>query len=59
MQKMKLKTPAGHTEIIVGEGLSKELTSLGGELILLVDEQVLAHHRPYFRILQDHFHSFG
>jgi hypothetical protein len=24
MQKMKLKTPAGHTEIIVGEGLSKE-----------------------------------
>jgi len=49
MRKMNLITPAGSTEIIVGEGLSKKLKSLDGEFILLVDEQVLSHHRYLFK----------
>ncbi len=48
MRKMNLNTPAGRSEIIVGEGLSKKLTSLDRELILLVDEQVLSHHHRIF-----------
>ena len=45
---MNLKTPAGCTEIIVGEGLSNNVKSLDRDFILLVDEQVLSHHGHIF-----------
>jgi len=41
MRKMKLNTPAGATEIVVGEHLFDGLKSLDQEPILLVDEHVL------------------
>jgi len=48
MQKIHLNTPAGSTEILVGEGLSSGLTSLQPEPILLVDEHVLCQHHDIF-----------
>jgi len=48
MQKIHLNTPAGSTEILVGEGLSSDLTSLQPEPILLVDEHVLCQHHDIF-----------
>ena len=45
---MKLNTPAGATEIIVGEHLSSGLKSLDQEPILLVDEHVLCQHHDIF-----------
>jgi len=48
MQRMKLNTPTGNTEIVVGEHLSSGLNSLGKEAILLVDEHVLCQHHDIF-----------
>ena len=45
---MKLNTPAGATEIVVGEHLSAGLKSLDQEPILLVDEHVLCQHHDIF-----------
>jgi len=45
---MNLNTPAGSTEILVGEHLSKRLNSLDQEPILLVDEHVLCQHHDIF-----------
>ncbi|TFH27105.1 MAG: 3-dehydroquinate synthase [Bacteroidia bacterium] len=48
MQRMKLNTPAGSTEIVVGEHLWSDLKSLGQEAVLLVDEHVLCQHHDIF-----------
>jgi len=45
---MNLNTPAGGTEIVVGENLSQGLLSLDQEPILLVDEHVLCQHNDIF-----------
>ncbi|MCK5065849.1 MAG: 3-dehydroquinate synthase [Bacteroidales bacterium] len=48
MQRMNLNTPAGGTEIVVGEHLSAGLKSLDKEPVLLVDEHVLCQHDDIF-----------
>jgi 3-dehydroquinate synthase len=48
MQGMNLKTPAGSTEISVGEHLSSGLKSLEKNAVLLVDEHVLCQHHDIF-----------
>jgi len=48
MQQVRLTTPAGGTEIIVGELLSSRLQTLELEPILLIDENVLLHHHDIF-----------
>jgi 3-dehydroquinate synthase len=48
MRKLNLNTPAGSTEIVVGEHLSAGLNSLDQEPILLVDEHVLCQHHDIF-----------
>jgi 3-dehydroquinate synthase len=48
MQGMKLNTPAGSSEILVGEDLSAGLKNLGLDPILLVDEHVLCQHNDIF-----------
>lgn len=48
MQGMKLNTPAGDTEILVGEELSAGLKKLDQDPILLVDEHVLCQHNDIF-----------
>jgi 3-dehydroquinate synthase len=45
---MNLNTPAGGTEIVVGENLSAGLRSLDREPVLLVDEHVLCQHDDIF-----------
>lgn len=45
---MKLNTPAGDTEILVGEELSAGLKKLDQDPILLVDEHVLCQHNDIF-----------
>lgn len=48
MQGMKLNTPAGSTEILVGQDLSAGLKNLDQDPILLVDEHVLCQHNDIF-----------
>lgn len=48
MQQVTLSTPAGATEIIVGELLSSRLQALELEPVLLIDENVLLHHHDIF-----------
>ena len=48
MQQVTLSTPAGVTEIIVGELLSSRLQALELEPVLLIDENVLLHHHDIF-----------
>lgn len=45
---MNLNTPAGGSKIVVGEHLSAGLKSMGQDLILLVDENVLSQHHDIF-----------
>ena len=45
---MRLNTPAGGCEIVVGEHLSTRLKSLDQDFILLVDENVLCQHNDIF-----------
>lgn len=48
MQALQLTTPAGCTDILIGELLSSRLNSLEKEAILLVDENVLDQHEALF-----------
>lgn len=48
MQALQLTTPAGCTDILIGELLSARLNSLEKEPILLVDENVLDQHEALF-----------
>lgn len=48
MQQVKLTTPAGATDIIVGELLTSRLQMLEQEPVLLIDEHVLSHHYDTF-----------
>ena len=48
MQQVKLTTPAGATEIVIGELLSSRLRTLEQEPILLIDENVLFQHHDIF-----------
>jgi 3-dehydroquinate synthase len=52
MQTIYLNTPAGSTEILVGEGLSSGLGTLEPEPVLLVDEHVLSKHHDIFASYQ-------
>lgn len=53
MHQIKLTTPSGNTEIIVGEKLSSGLTSMGQSPVLLVDEHVLCEHQDLFSCFQN------
>lgn len=48
MHQVNLTTPAGATEIIIGELLSSRLRMLEQEPVLLIDEHVLTHHYDIF-----------
>jgi len=48
MHQLKLTTPAGATEIVVGELLSSRLQTLELEPILLIDENVLVQYHDIF-----------
>ncbi|MCK4880004.1 MAG: 3-dehydroquinate synthase [Bacteroidales bacterium] len=48
MQQVKLTTPAGATEIVIGELLSSRLRTLEQEPILMIDENVLCQHHDIF-----------
>jgi 3-dehydroquinate synthase len=48
MYQINLTTPAGATDIIVGELLSSRLRSLEQEPVLLIDENVLYQHTDIF-----------
>jgi 3-dehydroquinate synthase len=48
MQKVQLTTPAGDTQIVVGELLSSRLRTLDQEPILVIDENVLCQHSDIF-----------
>ncbi len=51
MHKLELVTPAGKTDIEVGEGLTSGLGTLGKRTVLLADSEVRRHHGHLF----DHF----
>ncbi len=44
MHRLKLSTPGGETDIVVGENLTRQLGKIGKSTVLLVDANVLAHH---------------
>ena len=48
MHQIKLTTPSGSTEILVGENLSSGLTKIVRPPVLLVDEHVLCEHQDFF-----------
>ena len=48
MYQINLTTPAGATDIVVGELLSSRLRSLEQEPVLLIDENVLCQHTDIF-----------
>jgi 3-dehydroquinate synthase len=48
MRQVKLTTPAGETDIVVGEHLSSRLRMLEHEPVLLIDEHVIVEHNDTF-----------
>jgi 3-dehydroquinate synthase len=48
MLQLRLNTPAGACEIVVGEFLSSRLQSLDQKPVLIIDENVLSLHRELF-----------
>jgi len=49
MQQLRLTTPAGACEIVVGELLSSGLQTLDQEPVLMIDENVLRLHHDIFK----------
>lgn len=48
MHQIKMATPSGNTEILVGEKLSSGLSTIVRPPVLLVDEHVLCEHQDQF-----------